>query len=466
MDSRSVCTAASSAATGTTISPQSATATTTTTHAATSWTRAQPTPATSPDQQQPAQRPKTPEQPQVVVAEARTLSATHTPPSPSTPTTPATATATATATASPAKTAPTAPGSTSTAAAATGEPLAPPGGVDSSEAGGGPARGVVAAVGSASVRGICNYQEDRVINTKLILSTPGGSIPADFIAVYDGHGGAEAADYCVKRLHFVLVRKLTQALGGKPPRLPKFEEDEDWEYDEDEDEGETEPTDPGKITEMTHELVMKALTDTFVAVEIKFLEKLYDSGCTALCVLVINGFVYVANAGDCRCIIVSLNSSGASEACVVKQLSQDHKPTLPEERKRIENAGSSIEYEAIIVGGKRVKLARIDGRIACSRSIGDSDFKETPGSPDNTMSCFPDISVHKIQSNDRFLCLGCDGVYDFLENDEIGAFIMRHLPQSPLSDKQLADVALRLVNHIVNDREGTDNTSAVIVALE
>lgn len=40
-------------------------------------------------------------------------------------------------------------------------------------------------------------------------------------------------------------------------------------------------------------------------------------------------------------------------------------------------------------------------RIAVARSIGDPDFKEIPGSPNNAMSCYPDIVEHKITPDVR-----------------------------------------------------------------
>ncbi len=78
--------------------------------------------------------------------------------------------------------------------------------------------------------------------------------------------------------------------------------------------------------------------------------------------------MFVANAGDSRAILVR---GGA----VASELSSDHKPTVPAERKRIEAASFSITTDTLVQHGKRVKVPRIDGKLALSRAIGDDSFK-------------------------------------------------------------------------------------------
>lgn len=67
--------------------------------------------------------------------------------------------------------------------------------------------------------------------------------------------------------------------------------------------------------------------------------------------------IYVANAGDSKCIM------GVNRECV--EMSQDHIPSLSSERIRI--------YKA---GGRITKSGRIEGSLNLSRSIGDLRFKQ------------------------------------------------------------------------------------------
>jgi protein phosphatase 2C family protein 2/3 len=65
--------------------------------------------------------------------------------------------------------------------------------------------------------------------------------------------------------------------------------------------------------------------------------------------------VLQANAGDSRAV-ASINGRALA-------LSRDHKPTLKDERKRIEAAGGFVEYK------------RVNGNLALSRALGDFIFK-------------------------------------------------------------------------------------------
>ena len=80
------------------------------------------------------------------------------------------------------------------------------------------------------------------------------------------------------------------------------------------------------------------------------------AGCTATCVIITPTEIYCANAGDSRTVL--------GKGKVAVELSQDHKPDDPEERKRIYNANGFVED------------GRVQGVIAVSRAIGDWEYKE------------------------------------------------------------------------------------------
>ena len=69
--------------------------------------------------------------------------------------------------------------------------------------------------------------------------------------------------------------------------------------------------------------------------------------------LVHNNKLYVANAGDSRCILCR---SGK-----VVEMSKDHSPDVEDERNRIEAAGSKICSEGRINGG--INLTRAIGNV-------------------------------------------------------------------------------------------------------
>lgn len=129
------------------------------------------------------------------------------------------------------------------------------------------------------------------------------------------------------------------------------------------------------------------------------------AGCTACVALVVKDKVYVANAGDSRCIIASKGE--------VIHLTEDHKPDNKEEKDRIDKAGGEV-FEG-----------RINGRLNLSRALGDFDYKDnTTLSPhEQLVIALPDIRVHNLSSDDDLLILGCDGIWECLPAKQICEFI-------------------------------------------
>lgn len=82
-----------------------------------------------------------------------------------------------------------------------------------------------------------------------------------------------------------------------------------------------------------------------------------DSGCTAVIALVVGKDLYVANAGDSRCVVCRNGKA--------IEMSLDHKPEDEEETKRIEKAGGKITLDG-----------RVNGGLNLSRAIGDHTYKK------------------------------------------------------------------------------------------
>lgn len=272
-------------------------------------------------------------------------------------------------------------------------------------------------------KGSCVYQEDRVV---CLQELPGSSKISSFFAVYDGHGGFKASQYCFKHLHHNLMKELTQ-----------------------------------------HDDITSSLVEAFKTTDRKFLKKFEDGGTTAIvAAFTREGQLFVANAGDSRAV---LYCSTPDEAIV--PMSFDHKPTEPSEKLRIERADHEVLASMELISGKRIKTFRIDGVLACSRSIGDSDFKmEFHLRPEEmAVTCVPDVKCRNLKPTDQFLVLACDGLWDVMTNEDVGAFVRSRLYDGRLSsdttEAALSTVAQALVNEAVLNRGSPDNTSVVLVAL-
>ena len=129
-----------------------------------------------------------------------------------------------------------------------------------------------------------------------------------------------------------------------------------------------------------------------------------QAGCTCVVALITKTEVYVANSGDSRAVIAVKGKA--------KDMSVDHKPDLPNEKRRITRAGGFVEDN------------RVNGIIAISRAIGDWEYKNTQFKPeDNMVSAVPDVTVEQLRPEHDFLILACDGIWDCLTSQQAVDFV-------------------------------------------
>jgi serine/threonine protein phosphatase PrpC len=153
--------------------------------------------------------------------------------------------------------------------------------------------------------------------------------------------------------------------------------------------------------EQLGDALIRSFQDIDVAIrEHQSLNAADTSGCTAVTAVITPRYIVCSNAGDSRCV---LGTNG-----IAKGLSEDHKPSDDLERKRIENAGGSVQWK------------RVDGDLAVSRAFGDFQFKARTDLPpaEQKVSCYPDIVVHERCPEDEILLLACDGLWDVMTNNE------------------------------------------------
>jgi len=220
-------------------------------------------------------------------------------------------------------------------------------------------------------------------------------------AVFDGHGGKKAADYAKEHLPQVLSEELT-----------------------------ADGSDPGQC-----------LLRAFEKTDEKFISgsEGAQDGCTATACLIRNGEeIWVANAGDSRTILVKTES--------VIQVTTDHKPNEPTEKARILAAGGSIIFYGVW---------RVNGMLATSRGFGDASLKPI-------VIATPEIFPRRKEADDMAIILCSDGVFDTVENDQIGTVVRAKREAGGALD----DVSLAIASELTSSAiaEGSyDNVAAVVV---
>ena len=244
-----------------------------------------------------------------------------------------------------------------------------------------------------------NYNEDRVSIILNIIKPKFKQIDfwprCSFFAIYDGHGGAQCADFLRDQLHQMIVR--------------------DTEF----------PQNP-----------IKAMQRGFEQAEKNFMEYAHSesnletgndqrSGSCAIVVLIVGEVAYVANVGDSRAFMST--DSGTK----IVPLSVDHKPENEAETERIERCGGKVYQNQsfipdptpgnnsgtqTLIGPHRV----FPGRLSVSRTIGDIEAKdERYGGNPNVVIAIPEIRAFKIKDNFDFIMIGCDGVFEKMSNQEV-----------------------------------------------
>ena len=147
-------------------------------------------------------------------------------------------------------------------------------------------------------------------------------------------------------------------------------------------------------------------------------------GATALVVLRWGDWLYTANAGDCRAVLVRLppgNGDGNCGQASAMRLTTDHKPDLPNEKARVEAVGGSVEH----LGCWRVRHTSLPVAVACSRTLGDLDFKH----PLPLLTADPEVRRVRLDKarGDAIILIASDGLFDVLCDATAAAVAIREL---------------------------------------
>eukprot|EP00448_Togula_jolla_P034772 CAMPEP_0170621202 /NCGR_PEP_ID=MMETSP0224-20130122/28479_1 /TAXON_ID=285029 /ORGANISM="Togula jolla, Strain CCCM 725" /LENGTH=401 /DNA_ID=CAMNT_0010947453 /DNA_START=24 /DNA_END=1229 /DNA_ORIENTATION=+ len=314
-----------------------------------------------------------------------------------------------------------------------------------------------------------------------------------FFAVFDGHGGREVAYFCRRRLIEVVRNLLTHKVPPKVALTRAFEsmdellqrrefQSELGRYQQAKSSSSTaaqkrlcasiratleSEVEQARSQGSYNEETANTLMNKMVALQ-KFERKatgetnswespIDNVGCTAVSILLTPDSVVCANAGDSRAVLCRNG--------VAVDLSRDHKPQLPGERQRIENAGAVVE-EVTLGSGTHF---RINGRLNLSRAIGDMKYKGRADLPHDQQAVIatPEVMSMKLTSDDEFILLACDGIWDMKTSAEACQFVRIRLAagRSPI------EIVEELLDDCLADDpkdsqgRGCDNMTCILVQL-
>lgn len=262
---------------------------------------------------------------------------------------------------------------------------------------------------SVSIKGLRDQNEDK---REIFLNSNNKDINyknINLFAIFDGHGGKDVSKYIKNN-------------------LPKYFIDKKIQYP----------------------LQKKYVINVFdrLQKELKGYNFAYRAGSTSLVVIYFkyNGSNYldIINLGDCRCVICRDNFA--------IPLTKDHKPHWPEEKHRIEKLGGVIKWDG---HDWRVK------DLSVSRSFGDIDTAPY-------VSHIPDVSPpYKIDKNDKFIVMACDGLWDVVSNDEVVNFILINCYDAKMQYRlnKNINIAKKLAEYALK-KGSMDNITIIVVFLK
>ncbi|XP_066534418.1 protein phosphatase 1K, mitochondrial [Hoplias malabaricus] len=250
-------------------------------------------------------------------------------------------------------------------------------------------------VGYASQIGLRKENEDRYQISELTNSIL-------YFAVFDGHGGADAADFCHKYME---------------QHIKNLVKEED-----------------------NLELVLKNAflnVDKALARHLHFTAdaSVLSSGTTATVALLRDGIeLVVASVGDSRAMLCRKGKA--------LKLTVDHTPERKDEKERIRKSGGFVTWNSL-------GQPHVNGRLAMTRSIGDFDLKNAGviAEPETKR-----VSLHHV--HDSFLALTTDGINFIMNSQEICDVINQcHDPKE----------AAQLLSEQVLQYGAEDNSTIIVV---
>ncbi|KAJ8604905.1 hypothetical protein CTAYLR_004326 [Chrysophaeum taylorii] len=206
---------------------------------------------------------------------------------------------------------------------------------------------------------------------------------------------------------------------------------------------------PRKIVELAARLdPREAMWRAFVDADREWVAGRQDtSGCTAIAALFRDRTLYVANLGDCRCVLARRGRS----TTLARDLSFDARADRPDEIARICAARGFVANR------------RVNGQLAVSRALGDVAYKHyVAGSNRGPVSSRPDVVEIALEPADDFLVVACDGLWDVLSSQAVVDFVRSN---AEASTGNLKTVCEKLVRHAVDDKKSTDNVSVCLVKI-
>ncbi|MEJ2682254.1 MAG: PP2C family protein-serine/threonine phosphatase, partial [Gammaproteobacteria bacterium] len=214
-----------------------------------------------------------------------------------------------------------------------------------------------------------------------------GEYTIPYFAVYDGHGGVEAAEYAKRKMPGIIAGTLQMHLQKRCSE--------------------------NTAQAMSKSDIWNALKLSFVKLNDAFNQEhpdLVTVGTTALFSLIIDGKLWTASAGDSRAVLLRSDETVA--------LTSDAKPSVEKFKTSVEKRGGYITFGRV---AHYNEMGVLIGGLAVARAIGDASAKG--------ISARPKITCVDWRPTDT-LILACDGPFEVGSRMQVAKCVRTHGKQN------------------------------------
>lgn len=263
---------------------------------------------------------------------------------------------------------------------------------------------------SHSLQGKRNSNEDQHISVINLDNMNPDYNPINLFGVFDGHGGKLVSKYLKDNLPNYFLTKFTKDIYNKTEYASKYFIKIYNKLQSD--------------LKESHPRAVEHCGST-ACIGIQFQDNMKKNK------------LWLLNVGDSRAIKCNVNN-------IAEQLTQDHKPNSPDEKKRIESLGGTIEFDGCDWRIKDLSLSRAFGDLECTPYV----------------THLPQIYKYKISNSDKFIIYACDGLWDILSNQDAVDYV-----NTMLGDKKCnGNYAKKLAEYALN-KGSLDNITVVLQLL-
>ncbi|CAG9324655.1 unnamed protein product [Blepharisma stoltei] len=177
------------------------------------------------------------------------------------------------------------------------------------------------------------------------------------------------------------------------------------------------------------------------------------SGTTATTILIKNSHIHIGHTGDSRAIL----GKKINNWIIAERLTTDHKPSVPEESKRIQESNGEIRA----LPDENIPRIFIQGKdypgLSTSRALGDAVAQTIGVSPQ------PEYKDIQILEEFEYIIICSDGVLEFISDQEAIEIVSKYGKNSRKGAESL--VAHAWQKWLQNEEEVADDITAIVMHL-